>query len=144
MYWFSLRLVPKTIINIMDKLRRDFCWGNLKEHVNSKRKMHLIKWDKVCSGKQRGGLSLMRLRDRNLAMLAKWWWKFHIDRDKYWMRFLCNKYGGDFPYGKLAENMKMSNMMRDIWRCSSENNSKKLVTMNMFKWKVGDGTLVKF
>lgn len=77
-------------------------------------------------------------------MLAKWWWKFHIDRDKHWIRFLCNKYGGDFMYGKFAQNMKMSNMIRDIWRCSVENSSQKLVAMNMFKWKVSDGNLVKF
>lgn len=38
----------------------------------------------------------------------------------------------------------MSPMMRDIWKCSTENDSKKLVAYNMFKWKVGDGTLVKF
>lgn len=47
-------------------------------------------------------------------------------------------------YGKFAQNMKMSNMIRDIWRCSVENSSQKLVAMNMFKWKVSDDTLVKF
>lgn len=82
---------------------RDFCWGNIKEQGNSERKMHLIQCDKMSSSKNTGGLSIMRLRAINLAMLAKWWWKFHTDKDKKWMRFLYSKYGGDFLYGKHDE-----------------------------------------
>lgn len=75
----------------------------------------------------------MTLRSRNLALLSKWWWKFHRDKGKQWMTFLSKKYGDDFIYGKIFENLKMSPMMKDIWKYLSENDTRNLVSSNMFK-----------
>ena len=46
---------------------RDFWWG----HDNGTRKMHLIKWNKICNPKSKGGLGFKRFSDFNKAMPAK-------------------------------------------------------------------------
>lgn len=143
-YWFSLHQIPKSVIKDLDKVRRNFFWGYLKEQDNITRKMHILKWDKVCVSKQERGLNLSQLSERNLALLAKWWWKFHADKNKRWMRFLINNYGIDFIYRVEYDSRKMSFMLIDIWRCCHDDKGKKLISPNMFFWKVGDGQAAKF
>lgn len=43
------------------------------------------------------------------------------------------------------DNLKnLSPMMRNIWRCQSENKTKALVASNMFRWCIGNGKSVYF
>lgn len=84
---------------------------------SKQRRMHSINWDIICSGKNVGGLNLTKLELRNIALLVKWWWKFMTERDRKWMRFICNKYGEDFIYNQNVPPKNMSLMFKDIWRC---------------------------
>jgi hypothetical protein len=42
-------LLPKTIVNKMDKIRRTFFW----QGGSTKRKYHLTKWTKICRNKKK-------------------------------------------------------------------------------------------
>jgi hypothetical protein len=42
-------------------------WGSSLD----KRKIYLVNWDKICTHKEDGGLSLKKSRDQNNAMLMK-------------------------------------------------------------------------
>lgn len=95
-YWFSLHKIPKVIIKRLDNIRRRFFWGEIKKGVENMRKMHTVRWNYICSSKDRGGLRLSRIKYRNIVLLSKWWWKFHADKDKNWMQFIFNKYGREF------------------------------------------------
>jgi hypothetical protein len=70
LYHMSMYLVPKTVIKRLDKNRRKFFWlgGSLK------RKYHLVRWQKICRSKKKGGLGIKNLWKMNIALLCKWWW----------------------------------------------------------------------
>jgi hypothetical protein len=50
-YYMSMYLLPKTILEKMDKTRKKFFWQGGGE----KKKYHLVKWDKITRPKKKGG-----------------------------------------------------------------------------------------
>jgi hypothetical protein len=44
--------------------------------LNDEVKMHLVKWDKVCSPIVEGGLGIRNIRRFNQTLLGKWLWRF--------------------------------------------------------------------
>lgn len=124
--------------------RRQLFWGHSDKKGVKVKKMHLLNWASVCLNKEAGGLSISNLYYRNMTLLAKWWWKFHGEKNSSWMKFLSSKYGEDFIYKKNLDTKKMSLMFRDIWKCKSDSHVQNLINNWMFKWKIGDGRKVKF
>src|ERR1041385_6130618 len=35
----------------------------------------MVKWDRVCRSKKKGGLGVKNLHRQNVSLLTKWWWK---------------------------------------------------------------------
>jgi hypothetical protein len=56
-YHMSMYLLPKTIIKRLDKYMSKFFW----QGESLKRKYHLVKWQKVCKSKKKGGLWIKNL-----------------------------------------------------------------------------------
>ncbi|RVW71528.1 hypothetical protein CK203_048012 [Vitis vinifera] len=72
--WPSLNishLMPKVVVRRIEKVQRDFLWGGR----NMERKVHLVKWEVVCTDKDKGGLGLRKLALLNKALLGKWIWR---------------------------------------------------------------------
>ena len=65
-YFLSLFTIPTYVANRIEKLQRDFLWGNSKTH--------LVGWDKVCAPIANGGLGIRKLTTFNKALLGKWLW----------------------------------------------------------------------
>lgn len=65
----SVYLLPKTIIEKMDKIRRTFFW----QGGAAKKKYHMVKWEIICKSKKKGGLGIKDLRKMNVSLLCKWW-----------------------------------------------------------------------
>ena len=68
LYQLSLFRTPKIVARRLEKLQRDFLWGR----GNMERKAHLVNWEMVCAGKEKGGLGLRKLVLLNKALLGKW------------------------------------------------------------------------
>jgi hypothetical protein len=66
-YMLSLFPIPVQVANRIEKIQRDFLWGGLNDEV----KLHLVKWDKVCSPIDEGGLGIRNVRRFNQALLGK-------------------------------------------------------------------------
>lgn len=94
-YMFSCRLAPVSIIDAIEKIVRLFLWGT----SDGKRKMHLVAFEGVCLPIELGGLGLKRVREINLSLLCKWFWR--IREDHLWSLIVKEKYGlragGVFP-----------------------------------------------
>lgn len=86
-YWFNFLLMPKSVRDKIDNIRRDFIWG--------KGKLRLTNWNIVTTSKLKGGLGVTNLEYRNLAMLGKTWWRILENNDMPWIRLLKEKYGQD-------------------------------------------------
>jgi hypothetical protein len=53
-YFLSLFPIPMSVAHRLEKLQRDFLWGGLNEET----KFHLVKWAKIYSPMQDGGLGI--------------------------------------------------------------------------------------
>ncbi|GFS29053.1 hypothetical protein Acr_00g0005120 [Actinidia rufa] len=85
----SLFKMPITIAIQLEKLQRQFLWGDGEE----KRKIHLIRWVSIARKKSMGRLGIRRLLAFNSALLAKWWWRFGTDKQSLWLKVIKAKFG---------------------------------------------------
>ena len=67
-YWMSLFKVPKTVLALMETLRRDFFNGV----QDNEKKISWVNWPKVLSAKKYGGLGVSSFFALNRALLFKW------------------------------------------------------------------------
>ena len=88
-YLFSLFKAPMSVINQLEKLRRNLFWGGSID----RNKLAWITWKKVSSPSNCGGLGIGSLYASNLAMLAKWWWRFHSETNSLWRYLIISIYG---------------------------------------------------
>ncbi|KAL9684921.1 hypothetical protein QQ045_022363 [Rhodiola kirilowii] len=63
--------MPILVAQEMEKIPRRFMWGS----SDLRRKIHYVKWSKITKPKKYGGLGIQGMVDKNLVLLAKWWWK---------------------------------------------------------------------
>ena len=75
-YQMSIFRMPKSVAKRVEKTQRDFLWGG----GNLEGKVHLVKWDVVCTEKLNGGLGLRRIATLNRALLGKCTWRFACER----------------------------------------------------------------
>ncbi|RVW27357.1 putative ribonuclease H protein [Vitis vinifera] len=87
-YQMSIFRMPKVVRRI-EKVQRDFLWGE----GNMEGKIHLVKWEMVCTDKDKGGLGLRKLALLNKALLGKWIWRYACDKDNLWKQVIKVKYG---------------------------------------------------
>ncbi|RVW34357.1 Transposon TX1 uncharacterized 149 kDa protein [Vitis vinifera] len=79
----------RTVAKRTEKVQRDFLWGG----GNLEGKIYLVKWDVVCTDKNKGGLGLRKIAMLNRALLGKWIWRFTCEKDNLWKQVITTKYG---------------------------------------------------
>ncbi|RVW91083.1 hypothetical protein CK203_039931 [Vitis vinifera] len=103
---------------------------------NMEGKIHLVKWEVVCTDKEKGGLGLRKLAMLNKALLGKWIWRYACDKENLWKQVIKVKYGqeglgwrpkkanGDVGVGVWKEIWKESDWCWDnmIFRVGKGNN----------------------
>uniref|UniRef100_A0A0A9G5B0 Reverse transcriptase zinc-binding domain-containing protein n=1 Tax=Arundo donax TaxID=35708 RepID=A0A0A9G5B0_ARUDO len=133
-YRMSMFLLPKTTMESMDKTRRRFFWTG----GGTKRKYHLVKWDRICRPKKKGGLGISSLRKMNISLLCKWWW--HIEkRDGLWQEIVRRKYLSKFSITQVKHRLDDSPCWSDLLKVKNFylSNRKKIVHNgeNTFFWE---------
>lgn len=68
------------------------------------RKIHWVKWDKVCQSREKGGLGIHNLKVFNTALLGRWCWRLKVEREGLWFKVLCHKY--DCVHGKVCGGLR--------------------------------------
>ncbi|PWA52220.1 RNA-directed DNA polymerase, eukaryota, Reverse transcriptase zinc-binding domain protein [Artemisia annua] len=74
----------------MDRLRKNFLWSG----SNEVKKVHWVSWETVTTTKAYGGLGIAKLADVNLALVAKWAWRFTVEKDALWRKVVEAIHGG--------------------------------------------------
>ncbi|RVW33768.1 putative ribonuclease H protein [Vitis vinifera] len=102
-------------------------------------KIHLVKWEVVCTDKDKGGLGLRKLAMLNKALLGKWIWRYACDKDNLWKQVIKVKYGqeglGWRP--KKANGAVGVGVWKEIWKES------EWCWDNMI-FRVGKGNTIRF
>ena len=89
---------------------KKFPWGG----GNLERKIHLVKWDIVCSSKVKGGLGIRSLLNFNKALLGKWNWRFSMEENSVWRNIMSLKYG--MEDGGWFSNTPRGNYGAGLWK----------------------------
>jgi hypothetical protein len=101
----SLRLLPKSNIEGMEKPIRGFMWAS----NSGKWKYHLVQWNHVCKPKKEGGLGIKNLTKFNISLMRKWWWKLEKEygpwQDFMWQKYLHNS--SSFCYSQIKRLCSM-------------------------------------
>ena len=132
-YFLSLFTIPTHVANKIEKLQRDFLWGDPKTH--------LLGWDKMCMPIANGGLGIRKLTTFNKALLGKWLWRFGIEENRLWRRVVAGKFGEEWggwgwtsKLGRGAHGCSLWRSIRKGWEVFNKN----------VQYKVGVGDRVKF
>jgi hypothetical protein len=73
-YWASVYMLPKTVINDIDKILKGFLW-NQGDSSNGKAK---LAWKIVCRPKNQGGLGFKSLKEWNEVLMMKHAWNISL------------------------------------------------------------------
>ncbi|KAL0415521.1 UNVERIFIED_CONTAM: putative mitochondrial protein [Sesamum latifolium] len=105
----------------------DFFWS-----YGGDTKIHWISWDRICRRKDIGGLGLRRLKEFNLALLAKQAWRVVVTPDSMVHKVFGQKY---FPSSSFFDAGR-SSTPSFTWRSLLA--TRDILAAGL-RWKVGDG-----
>ncbi|XP_075670283.1 putative mitochondrial protein AtMg00310 [Castanea sativa] len=131
-YTMSCFKLPKGLIKDLEVLIRKFWWG----YNGDNRKVHWVKWEKLCEAKEEGGLGFKEIEKFNEALLAKQVWRM-INNPKS----LCHRVfkARFFPECSILE-AKDSSVGSYAWKsiCSARDVIRKGMV-----WRIGNGESVR-
>ncbi|XP_062006018.1 uncharacterized protein LOC133723218 [Rosa rugosa] len=134
-YAMQTAKLPMKLCDKLDKLNRDFLWGDTEQ----KRKVHLSSWDLVCRPKCNGGLGIKKTTDMNKAMLAKASWRVTQNEQGLWNKIYKEKY--------LHSDSLLHENYRKPPNCSSTWTG-VVYGANLLRkglmWRIGNGASTKF
>jgi hypothetical protein len=108
-YHMSVYLLPKTTMDSLDKIRKSFFW----QGGGTKKEYHLVKWEKICKSKKKGGLGIKNLRKMNISLLCKWWWRLEKE-EGLWQEIIRYKYLKDKSIHDVGHKINDSHMWYDM------------------------------
>ncbi|XP_022008205.1 uncharacterized protein LOC110907548 [Helianthus annuus] len=101
---------PIKVLDALDKIRRVFFWGGSEE----KAKMNWVAWEKTIAPVEYGGLGFGSIRDANLAMLAKWWWRFKTEKNSLWRRVIWAIHHNTRAWNDIPVKISIAGLWKSI------------------------------
>lgn len=141
-FYMSLFKMPEGVIKSIESIQAKFLWGG----SDLKKKLHMVAWTKITQKKESGGLGIKKIKAMNEALLIKWWWRFGVEKNALWRNVINSKYkmGESSWIPKLELNRKVSSIWKDIMSIQDTNPSMHAQYFENIRFKVGDGSSIKF
>lgn len=97
LYYLSLSRAPLKVIDTLESIRCRFFWG-IKP---GEKKIIWVKWRRILLDKQKGGLGVGSIKEKNFSLLGKWRWRFQTEKEALWRKVIKEIYGesGGFDLG---------------------------------------------
>jgi hypothetical protein len=125
----SCFMLSKKMCHQLSSVSSNFWWGD----TEGKRKVHWIGWDRMCKGKQRGGLGFRDYKCFNQAFLAKQGWRMVTEPDSLCARVLKARYDKEGDFLSAACPKRASYTLRSIIH------GRELLRAGLV-WRIGDGS----
>ncbi|GJR31178.1 RNA-directed DNA polymerase, eukaryota [Tanacetum coccineum] len=109
-YNMSIFKVPKSVLNYMESLRRNFFNG----FQEGDRKIAWVKWSKVLASKKFGGLGVSSFFALNRALLFKWVWRYLSHDNSLWSRIISALHGLNGHVLSAAFNSTWSSIITEV------------------------------
>ncbi|KAJ0860577.1 putative reverse transcriptase zinc-binding domain-containing protein [Helianthus annuus] len=101
-------------------------------------------WEKVIAPIEYGGLGFGSLRDANLAMLSKWWWRFKTDKDGLWRRVVWAVHHNNRSWSPIPAKISLAGPWKQIVSICDHLNKVGIKLSESIWCKVGAGSKVSF
>ena len=111
---------------------------------NDHRKMAWVAWDKVLNARPKGGLQIGSIRAQNLALLAKWWWRFLTEEEILWKKVITAFHA---PSGNIGVSYRQCNRSGTWGNIAALQKAFEPYNLNfnsLFQRPFGDGANIKF
>ncbi|XP_076892373.1 uncharacterized protein LOC143544101 [Bidens hawaiensis] len=139
-YYFSLYKAPNQVIDELEKLRRIFFWGGTEDES----KINWIAWKKVVEPIDRGGLGFGSLREANLSMLSKWWWRFKTEKHSLWRKVIWAIHHNSRSWIFIPARLSLSGPWKQIHNVSEQLSKWGVELHKVIKPILGDGSSIMF
>jgi hypothetical protein len=130
-YIMSSFLIPIGVCEQLERMICRFWWGSTSYH----KKIHWVKWQKLCNHKKKGGMGFRNLRAFNEALLAKQGWRLITHPNSLAAKVLKAKYYPHDHFLKAKPKHQMSYTWRSIMQAS-------WVLKKGCYWSVGSGNTI--
>ncbi|KAJ4799462.1 RNA-directed DNA polymerase (reverse transcriptase)-related family protein [Rhynchospora pubera] len=130
-YAMSLEMLPKGVINEINKLLAKFLWGK----TNQDRYMTFISWHKVCKPVEDGGLGIKNLEKFGEVLFLKVVWSVMADENKLWVQLCKSKYCPTVGFWRAQNASGASKLWQQILKMRE-------VFRNQVRWQLGNGSKV--
>ncbi|GJR91415.1 RNA-directed DNA polymerase, eukaryota, reverse transcriptase zinc-binding domain protein [Tanacetum coccineum] len=127
-------------LKYLEGARRNFFIG---AYPKKEKKMSWFKWSRVLTSKEKGGLGVSSLFALNRALLFKWMWRFHNDKNALWSRFIRALHGNSGGINKRSKVSYSSNWMSIVTEVSKLKNN-NIDLLGFMKKRVGNGLDTSF
>ncbi|KAJ0567858.1 putative RNA-directed DNA polymerase [Helianthus annuus] len=139
-YYFSLYKCPSGVLKVLEGIRRKFLWGGSSPN----NKIRWVKWEKVVALKDFGGLGIGNLKDMNLALLAKWWWRYRMEPENLWSRVIGSIHGKQRRTESIPFKKSLAGVWKNIGEIAKDFTRKNININTSFRSKVGRGDKTLF
>ncbi|GLT59701.1 hypothetical protein SLA2020_325060 [Shorea laevis] len=138
----SILKILKIVLHELVCFQRKFLWGYTEE----KNRIAWLSWEKVCKGRNEGGLGVLDIECWNTALLGKWWDRFGKEEHSIWKKVIVDKfYGGGTVWDvKEVQTRNLSTLWRNIVSLRDERDRGAWMSREGFHWKLGMGDKIKF
>ncbi|XP_071689494.1 uncharacterized protein [Rutidosis leptorrhynchoides] len=125
-YLMSLFKCPETVLKRLESIRaRFFGGGNI-----SIKKMAWVKWEKVISPFDKGGLNVGSLKAFNLALIYKCRWRYLTNPNDMWVSIIKSIHGNSLEDVNSASSSVWTNIVQTCSMCID----KELLPSNIFPY----------
>ncbi|GJR56471.1 hypothetical protein Tco_1406992 [Tanacetum coccineum] len=135
-YNLSLYKAPKTVLNTMESIRRNFFYGSNGLDT----KITWVKWSKILAAKKCGGLGVSSYFALNRALLFKWVWRFISFEKSCWSRVIHAIHGPYFTQNPPRFGSVWGTIVREIQSL----NSQGIDLLSFCRIRVGNGMQTRF
>lgn len=132
-YAMQTQLLPVAVTSSIDRNNRSFLWGDTELRLRP----HLVKWERICQSRDRGGLNIREARLVNLSLLAKLGWRVASGDNPLWCAALKSKYLRNASFWDVPQRQNSSGVWNSILA------SRDIVRRGT-RWRIGSNSLLNF